>query len=439
VSEFAILGSRGYPSYYGGFETLVRHLAPYLAEHGHNVTVYSRETNSEQSNLQLASRDLSDETVEGGSKGHIRVRVTRGWDRKSISTLTFGESASRDLAKRDFDAVLVLNVAHGYFLPRLQRAGIATCINVDGMEWKRGKWGKLGKRVFHRGASLTSRYADSVVIDSEALRWVWRTEFNRDGVYIPYGAPVLNDVGTEELEAAGLPTGGYVLLVTRIVPENNVDLLLDAIELMKDRPEIIVVGEGNYEHPTVSRLQSLHSEGRLRWLGLISNQRLLDQLWAHAGVYWHGHSVGGTNPALLQALGAGAPTLCLHTPFNSEVIRSDSQLVDPDPQLLANSIGDILSSPTLSAELGAHGKEVVRTHYRWPDVCAQYESVLLELAGTRHRQLRRRRVSAPGKPSATGATPAATVPTFQPSSTPPPTLGAEANPVRTRQVAEPEA
>jgi glycosyltransferase involved in cell wall biosynthesis len=392
MSDFAILGSRGYPSYYGGFETLVRHLAPYLAERGHNVTVYSRESSSKPSNLRLSAEDLLHDDLGDGTHGHIRVRATRGWDRKSISTLAFGETASRELAKSRCDAALVLNVAHGFFLPRLQRAGISTAVNVDGMEWKRGKWGTLGKRVFFRGATLTSRYADAVVIDSEALRVVWRTEFNREGVFIPYGAPVLDHVGTDELEAAGLPRSGYVLAVTRIVPENNLDLLLDAVDLMDERPQVIVVGSGNYDHSTVSRLRELTAQGRVHWLGHISNQPLLDQLWAHAGLYWHGHSVGGTNPALLQAMGAGAPTIGLHTPFNAEVIRSERQLIDPDTHLLAKAIEEVLSSPSLAQDFATHGQDVVRTNFRWPDVCARYESLLLELAGTRQPQRHRRRV-----------------------------------------------
>jgi glycosyltransferase involved in cell wall biosynthesis len=383
VSHFAIVGSRGYPNYYGGFETLVRHLAPYLAEEGHDVTVYSRAHASRLLQYRIATADVDEIEPPGPGAGKIRVRATGGWDRKSLSTLSFGWTSSIDLAKRGCDAALVLNVANGFFLPRLARAGIPTCVNVDGIEWIRGKWGPTGQRVFRRGAALTGKHADAIIVDSEALSAVWKEEFQRDGVFIPYGAPVLGDLDTDALRAAELPSGGYVLVVARIVPENNVDLLLDAVELMPERPEVIVVGAGNYEHSTVTRLRELGTQGKVRWLGHISDQNLLDQLWTHAGVYWHGHSVGGTNPALLQALGAGAPTLALRTPFNAEVIRSEAQLIDPDPKQLAASLQEILDTPALSSEFSTHGKNVVHQHYRWPETCARYEALLSGLVGTR--------------------------------------------------------
>lgn len=395
VRKFAILGSRGYPSHYGGFETLVRYLAPYLAERGHEVTVYDRGTAAGPAPLPESAVPPSG-PLHTDDAGSILVRTTRGIDRKSISTLSFGFTSSVDLAQRGCDAALVLNVANGFFLPRLQRAGIPTCVNVDGIEWCRGKWGTLGRKVFRMGAVRTARYADAVIADSVALRWAWKAEFGRDSTFIPYGAPVLDDVGTDQLRAAGLPLGGYVLVVARIVPENNVDILLDAIECMEERPEVIVVGGGNYQHATVDRLRRLAAEQHVRWLGQLSNQPLLDQLWAHAGVYWHGHSIGGTNPALLQALGAGAPTIALRTPFNAEVIRADRQLVDADPERVAVAIREVLTSSSLSEEFATHGQSVVRTHYDWSDVCGQYESLLLDLVGM--RQFCRRRVLGGGGP-----------------------------------------
>ena len=285
----------------------------------------------------------------------------------------------------------ILNVANGFFLPWLQPAGIPTCVNVDGIEWARGKWGTLGREAFHMGAIRTARYANAIIADSVALRSVWKKQNSVEiARFIPYGAPVLDQVGTDQLETAGLPLGGYVLVVTRIVPENNVDILLDAVERIKERPEVIVVGDSNYKHATLDRLRRLVVEHHIHWLGHISNQRLLDQLWAHAGVYWHGHSVGGTNPALLQALGAGAPTIALRTPFNAEVIRADRQLVDANPEQVALAIREVLTSSSLSKEFAAHGQRVVSTHYNWPNVCSQYESLLRDMVGMRQSRQRPR-------------------------------------------------
>jgi glycosyltransferase involved in cell wall biosynthesis len=358
---FAILGSRGYPSYYGGFETLVRYLAPYLAQQGHKVTVYGRR-----------HQQLKAPIATG-----ITVRSTWGIDRKSTSTLTYGLSGSLDLAHQGCDAALVLNVANGFFLKKLKRHGIPTCVNVDGLEWTRDKWGPLGKAVLRRGAALTAEYADELIFDSEALCGFWQDRFGRsEGHFIPYGAPVLHAVGTDRLTAAALPFSGYVLVVARLVPENNLQLLLDAVDLLKPRPDVIVVGGGSYRSTLATQVARLNAAGTIRWLGHVSDQHLLDQLWAHAAVYWHGHSGGGTNPALLQALGAGAPTLAFDTPFNREVLGSAEQLVPREARVVSQRLEEILHSPVLAAALRESGQAIVRARYDWTAVCRAYADLL---------------------------------------------------------------
>jgi hypothetical protein len=263
---------------------------------------------------------------------------------------------------------------------------VATCVNVDGLEWRRGKWGLLARKTFLRAANEAVRKADALVFDSQELAKVWRSQFGRSGHFIPYGAPVLNERSDVRLREAGLPLSGYVLAVARIVPENNVDLLLDSLPRLAPTVPVIVVGDANYEHHTVDRLRSLSSAGRIIWLGHVDDQALLDELWMHAGVYWHGHSVGGTNPALLQALGAGAPTLALDTPFNREVINHDRQLVPPDAAELARRIEELLASSQLAEEFRRRGQKLIAERYVWRDVCAAYERLLLDAADARSHQ-----------------------------------------------------
>lgn len=365
MARFALIGARGYPSYYGGFETLIRRLAPYLVSKGHEVTVYGRTSRRNSSSLDV---------------GGVHVRNVPVVDSKSLSTITYGFTATREATKAGFDAALVLNVALGYYLKRLGNAGIPTVVNVDGLEWQRAKWGRVGKAVFRGGALLTERHAQELVIDSEALRKYWDGRRSRRARFIPYGADVVTLRDASLLRQANLPESGYVLVVARLVPENNVDLLLDAVELLPRRPTVIVVGGANYGHATTERIGELSRNGQVVWLGHVSDQALLEALWAHAGVYWHGHSVGGTNPALLQALGAGAPTVALDTPFNREVIPYGSHLVEHDALGIARRIATILADPTLAKHLGRIGQERVKNSYSWSSVCGQYEELLLELA-----------------------------------------------------------
>jgi glycosyltransferase involved in cell wall biosynthesis len=151
----------------------------------------------------------------------------------------------------------------------------------------------------------------------------------------------------------------------------------------------VIVGSGVGRTGIEDRLRSLEADGHILWLGHVHDQALLTQLWAHCAVYVHGHSVGGTNPSLLQALGAGAPTIALDTPFNAEVIRNEAQLYGASPEILTAKIERILQSPDLAVELGRRGQLEVAERYAWSDVCQAYLNVLERLghAGRSQRSL----------------------------------------------------
>ena len=182
--KLAILGSRGFPSTYGGYETLVRHLAPYFVQAGHDVTVYCR------------TRDEGRRTwlTEG-----VRCVATPGRDTKSLSTLSFGMTATLDASFRRFDSMLVLNIANGFWFPALRAARTPFAVNTDGIEWERGKWGWSGRAVFRAGAWMTAHNASELICDSHAIGAIWKELFGLESTFIPYGAPVLNDVSRDQL------------------------------------------------------------------------------------------------------------------------------------------------------------------------------------------------------------------------------------------------
>jgi glycosyltransferase involved in cell wall biosynthesis len=363
--KLAILGSRGFPSTYGGYETLVRNLAPYLVYAGHQVTVYCRERT---------------DGLRAWVTDDVRCVATPGCDTKSLSTLTFGMTATLDACFRDFDAMLVLNIANGFWLPALRASRTPFAVNTDGIEWERGKWGRLGRATFRAGAWMSARTADALICDSRAIGAIWKDVFGRDSIFIPYGAPVLGDVGRSHLEAIGL-NEPYLLVVARLAPENNVELTLDALELLADRaPRAVIVGSANFDSPIEARLRKMEAAGRLSWLGHLADQDLLAELWANSSVYVHGHSVGGTNPALLQALGAGAPTLVLDTPFNREVLPDSQHWFSKDAHLLADGIQTVMGSPALQATMADRGRSLIREGYSWESVCEAYTDTLVNLA-----------------------------------------------------------
>lgn len=369
--SFAIIGSRGFPSTYGGYETLVRYLARYLVADGHHVTVYCRERSN------------------GNRVWHedgVRCVATRGKDTKQLSTLSFGATSTVDASLRRFDAALVLNIANGYWMPLLRAARVPFAVNTDGLEWKRAKWSKLGKAVFRMGAEFSARFAPELVCDSEALGRIWEEEFGRRSVFIPYGGEIRDPLGDTRIRDLGLETRGYVLSVARLAPENNVELTLDAVERLGDRaPKAVIVGSANFDNPITRRLESLQDQGRALWLGHVSDQDLLAELWQNAGVYVHGHSVGGTNPALLQALGAGAPTIALDTPFNREVLPFEQHLYQHSVEDLAERIDGLARDRDEQRALIATGGDAVRARYSWDTVCRDYTDLLIRLAHSRVR------------------------------------------------------
>ncbi len=366
LAKLAIIGSRGFPSTYGGYETLVRYLARHMVRAGHEVTVYCR-ARDENRRIWI---------TEG-----VRCVATPGRDTKTLSTLSFGLTSIADASFRRFDAALVLNIANGFWVPALRAARIPFAVNTDGIEWEREKWNAAGKAAFKAGAHMTAKTAPALVCDSEAIGAIWKDLFGRSSVFIPYGGDVVETPGRDRLDAVGFDDTPYILVVARLAPENNVELTLDAVERLNgERMKTVIVGSANFDSPIEHRLKALAKSGAVTWLGHVDDQRLLTQLWANSAAYIHGHSVGGTNPALLQALGAGAPTLALDTPYSREVLSADDQLFPHDAEALAERIRGVIQDANLQEVMRKRGRKIIQERYTWQDVCERYTDLLVTLA-----------------------------------------------------------
>lgn len=362
MPHVAIIGTRGYPSYYGGFETAVRKLAPYLADQGWTVTVYSREGAVRADDPDLDRR--------------VNVVYTRGLEKKSLSTLSYGYTAARDAVKRGVDVALVMNVANGFFLPMLKRAGIPTLVNVDGIEWVRAKWGFLARTMFKWGATLTARYGDQLVYDAREIARFWKERFKREGVFIPYGGDPVPTLPVEP----GYVSGEYALIVARFVPENTVPEFIEAARDIARTHKVIFVGSTGYGGELDHQVRELaNANSNVAWLGHVADDRRLFALWQHAGAYFHGHSVGGTNPALVQAMAAGAPVVARDTLYNREVLGTGGAFTGPTPTAIAESMAAMLNSS--ERQLRAREVSLARAQedYRWSAVCNRYDASLRAL------------------------------------------------------------
>lgn len=354
----AILGTRGYPSYYGGFETLVRQLAPYLAASGWRVDVYGR---GPRTGAPHASGDAD-----------VRSIGTWGVDSRSLSTLSYGLSAAVDSCIRRPDITLIMNVANGFWLPLLRSRGIPTVVNVDGIEWERDKWGKVAKATFAAGARLTARHADALIFDSMAIAERWRDDFARTGTFIPYGGHPYQ-VRTAPLN---LPSRGYALFVARFVPENTVAEFFAAARRISARRPVVIVGSTGYGGAFDDEARELSTRVNITWLGHLSDDTMLHSLWHHAGAYFHGHSVGGTNPALVQAMACGAPTVARDTVYNREVLADSGVFVKPNSDAIAASMIGLLTDPEMQANLSRDASRRAWSGYSWQSVCSQYDDLL---------------------------------------------------------------
>lgn len=343
----------------------MRKLAPRLADAGWDVVVYGRPGQTKEADPDRDPR--------------IRTVATRGVDSTSLSTLTFGLTACLHAFFHRPDVALVMNCANGYWLPLLRLRGIPVVLNVDGIEWERQKWGTWAKRVFRWGAVLTARFANALVFDAHAIGDYWRRTFRRDGYFIPYGGQPVGELPVEP----GFTSGEYVLLVARFVPENTINEFLDAAETIAERHPVVLVGTSGAGNEIDARAERLDAENpNIHWMRHISDDQRLFALWQHAGVYFHGHSVGGTNPALVQAMACGARIVARDTVYNREVLADTAVYCEGTPESIVETV---MGQMATTDDRGERARDRGARLYNWPDVCTDYERAIAETAEKRPR------------------------------------------------------
>ena len=363
--RIALLGTRGVPARYGGFETAVEEVGRRLADKGHRVVVYCRT----RDDAPRPERYLGMELV------HLPAARKRALETLSHSAL----SVAHLLAHRT-DAAFVFNAANAPLLPLLRAARIPVATHVDGLEWKRAKWGPVGQRYYRMAESMAVRWSDALIADAQGIADYYRSEFGAPTTLLTYGAPVIAP-GSDRLAELGLTPGGYHLVVARFEPENHVDVIVQGYCRSAATKPLVVVGSAPYSDAYTATVHAAADE-RVRFLGGVWDQDQLDQLYANAYTYLHGHSVGGTNPSLLRAIGAGAAVLAYDVDFNREVI-ADSGRFFVGPGDLAALVEAAEGDPVRVERDGARAQVLARG-YDWDAVADGYEQLALTLAQRRH-------------------------------------------------------
>jgi len=305
---------------------------------------------------------------------------------KAAETLSHTALSTVHLLVRRPDVVVLFNAANAPFIPPLRARRIPVAVHVDGLEWQRTKWGPGARRYYQQAEGLCVRWADALISDAAGIRQHYLATFGVDSELIAYGAPILERSTTVRLEALGLTSDGYHLAVARFERENNLHVIVDGFRRSHAKKPLVVVGSSPYASPYHRELLALAAgDDRIRFLGAVWDQQLLDEMYCHASSYIHGHSVGGTNPSLLRALGAGAPVVAWDVVFNREV-AGDSAVCFVDPTSLAAAVEDVEAVPEKARQRGRDGQRRVAVHYRWDDVAERYEDLCRRLvSGPRRR------------------------------------------------------
>lgn len=361
--RIAMIGTRGVPARYGGFETCVEEVGARLADRGHLVTVYCRSHVAEDAKLL--------QTYKG-----MRLVQLPAVKKRSLETLSHTALSVGHVFGRGTEAAIVFNSANAPLLPALRARRIPVATHVDGLEWKRAKWAGAGREYYRRAESMAVRWSDLLIADAQGISDYYTEEFGVDTVQIAYGAPILEDRKPELLADMGLEGNDYHLVVARFEPENHVDLIVDGYVQSKASKPLVVVGGAPYSDDYTSRIRSL-ADDRVRLVGPVWDQNVLDQLYANAMTYLHGHSVGGTNPSLLRAIGAGAATNAFDVIFNREVLDTAGCYFST-PADVTRLVEAAEDDTDTCIKRGQASLERAKL-YNWDDVADKYENLARRL------------------------------------------------------------
>lgn len=361
----AIIGTRGIPACYGGFETLAEELAPRLMDRGMRVTVYCRSHYTPRSLREYRGVEL------------VVLPTLRG---KHFDTPVHTLLACVHAAARGFDACLVVNGANAVFLPILQTAGIPVGLNVDGIERQRAKWGPFGRFVYRLSERLAMSLCDELITDAATIRDYYRERYAAESTLIAYGVDPRPLPAGETLRRLGLESRRYFLYVSRFEPENNPHRVAEAFRSVAGELPLVMVGGAPYADQYVRGFTE-GADPRISFPGSIYGDGYRELL-SHALAYVQASEVGGTHPALVEAMGYGNCVLVNDTVENREV-AGDSGLYfrAAEPASLTQAMESVRGAPELAAEHGRRAQARAREHYSWEGVADRYAALLEWLAG----------------------------------------------------------
>lgn len=358
--RIALMGTRGIPARYGGFETFYENLAPRLVERGHHVTVYTRPWSV------------------GRMRSYRGVRLTPmpSIHTKHLDTISHTAFSVLHGMTQRFDVVLICGPGNAplAWVPRLTGAFVA--LNVDGADSKRAKWGRLATKYLRTAERVSASLATVIIADNRAVEERFRDDYGADAIFIPYGANIGRTEGRAALDRLGLESRRYVLWVGRLEPETRVEELIAGFcDLAEPGLKLVIVGDAPFADAYKSRLRDIAGPDVI-FAGYAFGQDYV-QLSSHAFAYVQTSPTSGTSPALLDQMGFGNAVIGRGTPTICEVIADAGLTFDPDDAIadMARVLRRLIDSPALVGQLRAAGPERIRSAYSWEAVTDAYEDL----------------------------------------------------------------
>ena len=364
--KVSIIGSRGYPYVYSGYETLIKHLAEGLVSKGVDVTVYCH-------------KGLFDEMPKYVNGVELVYLPTI--ERKSLSQLIHSFLSFVHLLFHRPDVVFVVNAANGPFGLLTKVFRIPSCINVDGLEWLRPKWKGLGAKYFKWSARQATKFYDLIINDSDEMKRVYQETFGVDSEVIAYGGIIRKSKNPGLISQWELIPDGYYLVVGRLIPDNNADIIVKGFLASNSKRKLVIVGDVPYRDEYADKIKAT-TDPRMVFTGYVTDQDQLAELYHQAYAYFHGHEYGGTNPTMLKALAYGSAILALETPFNREMLNDTEFGLYFEKQ--SESIRQLVNRVDVDQELMQGLKENsikgIKQKYTWNYVVDQYYGVFKRLS-----------------------------------------------------------
>ena len=365
--RIAILGTRGIPASYGGFETFAEHLATRLVSRGHQVTVYCR------------AHYVSPRQLEYHG---VKLNVLPTVRHKYFDTVVHTFLSAIHAVPQRYDAALICNAANAPFSPILRLTGTPVAINVDGLEHKRKKWGALARRYYRFAEYLSTLLPNEMVTDAQVIQDYYLARHNARSTMIAYGGEVERRPDRATVLKWRVEPNRYILYVSRLEPENNAQLVIEAFKKVRTAFRLLIVGDAPYAEQYIRDLKAqAKGDKRIIFTGFVFGQdyRALQQ---NAYCYVHATEVGGTHPALLEAMGYGNCVLTLATPENIEAV-GQAGIPYNDEYDLAEKLRRVLRDGSLVQAYRNRAQLRVQNCYDWEKVVDQYERLFRKMAGQR--------------------------------------------------------